>query len=359
MGGRIQSKLLFWIPCALLLICLVIGGWFWRYAVTPAPGEGDVVVHIPRGAGVREIASLLEGQGLVPGDFRFLLLARLTGSAGKLQAGEFRIPYGLTPLEILQLLEEGTQVMHRITIPEGKTVRQVADILAARGWVEREHFLALSRDRKFIASLGLDAASLEGYLFPDTYTLVRGIDDAPTILRRMVVRFQEVWQDILASPVPVDPQSRTLSRHEVVTLASIVEKETAEPTERPLIARVFLNRLQRNMRLQADPTVTYGLDNVRGPITRADLRRKTPYNTYVIPGLPPGPICNPGRAALEAVLHPADGDVLYFVSRNDGTHQFSRTLKEHNRAVRAYRKAKKKGTGTGQTGQMQDKKKSG
>ncbi|WP_456386247.1 endolytic transglycosylase MltG [Desulfolithobacter sp.] len=359
MGRRIQNKLLFLAPCFLLLIFLVICGWFWRYAVTPAPGKGEVVVYIPRGAGVREIASLLAGQGLVPGDFRFLLLARLTGSAGKLQAGEFCIPYGLTPLKILQLLEEGRQVMHRVTIPEGKTVYQVADILAGPGWVEQERFLALSRNRDFISSLGLDVASLEGYLFPDTYTLVRGIDDAPAILRRMVARFEEVWQEIQASPLPVDPQSKALSRHEVVTLASIVEKETAEPTERPLIARVFLNRLKRNMRLQADPTVTYGLDNVRGPITRADLRRRTPYNTYVISGLPPGPICNPGRAALEAVLHPAKGDVLYFVSRNDGTHQFSRTLQEHNRAVRAYRKAIKRGTKTGQTGQQQDKKKSG
>ncbi len=329
-----RSALLRAAALVLLVALAAAGGWFWSWANSPLSFDTATVIFIPRGSGVGRITGLLAEKGIIADDLRFPLLARLTGLGSRLRAGEFRVAPGLSPLALLRLLERGEVVRHRITVPEGWTVRQVATLLAARGWVDADRFLALSTDARYISSLGLDVPALEGYLFPDTYVLVRGATDEQLILRMMVSRFLAVWQEL------AEDGETTLTRHQVVTLASIVEKETGAPSERPLIARVFLNRLVRGMRLQSDPTVIYGLPAFDGNLTRSDLRRKTPYNTYVIPGLPPGPICNPGRAALAAVLHPADSDALYFVSRNDGTHQFSRTLREHNRAVRRYQRAR-------------------
>ncbi len=302
------------------------------YAATPSSGRGEVTVFIPKGSSVRRIGVILGRQGLVANDLRFLVLARLTGQAGHLQAGEYRLPRGWTPLQILRLLVQGKVIRHQVTIPEGLNISQIATILAKDHWINRQRFLALTHDPKFIRTLGLHQASLEGYLFPDTYSLVRGQVDERSIISLMVHQFYRVWREITKNSKP------QLSRHQVVTLASMIEKETGNARERPLIARVFLNRLQRNMRLQSDPTVIYGIHDFHGDLTRADLKRKTPYNTYIIFGLPPGPICNPGRASLEAVLKPADSPDLYFVSRNNGTHCFSTTLKEHNRAVYKYQK---------------------
>ncbi len=314
------------------MLLLGTGTWIWMYAATPSSGTGAVTVFIPKGAGVRRISAILDRQGLVADDIRFLILARLTGRAGRLQAGEYRLPRGRTPLQILRLLAQGEVIRHQVTIPEGLNISQIATLLAKDHWIDRQRFLALTRDPEFIKTLGLHQASLEGYLFPDTYSLIRGQVDERTIISLMVHQFHHVWREITKKSKP------RLSPRQVVTLASIVEKETGKARERPLIARVFLNRLQRNMRLQSDPTVIYGTPDFNGDLTRADLERKTPYNTYVIFGLPPGPICNPGRASLEAVLHPADSPALYFVSRNDGSHCFSTTLKEHNRAVFKYQK---------------------
>ncbi len=187
-------------------------------------------------------------------------------------------------------------------------------------------------NRSFIESLGLEEDSLEGYLFPDTYSFERGTP-LKELLTVMVRRSDAVWKELEKE---AGPQSMT--RHQIVTLASIVEKETADPSERPLIARVFLERLKRDMLLQTDPTVIYGLQGFSGRLHSKDLKEDHPYNTYLYKGLPPGPIANPGRAALNSVLHPSDQVFLYFVSKNDGTHYFSRTLAEHNRAVRRYQK---------------------
>lgn len=321
--------------CCLGILLLLAGGfgaWYALYVTTPAPGSGAVTIVIPKGAGVRRIGAILAEHQLIVNDIRFLVLARLTHAGTRLQAGEFSIPRGLRPAEVLELLARGKAVQHPVTIPEGLTMEEVAAVFANKGWVNREEFLALCRDPEFIHRLGLQQERLEGYLFPDTYALVRGKSGAKDIITRMVRRFFQVWNEIAAR------KKSSLTRHQIVTLASIVEKETANPAERPLIARVFLNRLHRSMRLQSDPTVIYGLPAFDGNLTRQDLRLATPYNTYVIDGLPPGPICNPGRAAMEAVLHPADSTALYFVSKNNGSHQFSTTLKEHNRAVRKYQK---------------------
>ena len=315
-----------------LLVLLAVCGWVGTYVVTPAPGRGEVTTLIPRGSSVRQIKVILGRQGLIRDDVRFLILARITGTAGRLKAGEYSLPLGRTPLQILRLLERGRVIQHRITVPEGMTLQQIADILEKDHWIKRERFLELTRDSAFIKTLGLNESSLEGYLFPDTYTLIRGKTSERTIIAMMVHRFQDVWQEMTQN------QKTALSRHQIVTLASMVEKESGNSMERPLIARVFLNRLERGMRLQSDPTVMYTIQDFNGHLTRADLKRKTPYNTYMIPALPPGPICNPGGEAIKAVLHPGDSPALYFVSQNNGTHYFSTTLQEHNRAVHRYRK---------------------
>lgn len=286
---------------------------------------------------MRGIQAVLSKNGILADDVRFLLLARMTGTSSRLQAGEYLVPAGSTPLRILRQMERGEVLLHRVTIPEGKTMRQVAGILAAEQWIAPDRFLALATDPDFIASLGFKLDTLEGYLFPDTYSLARGTVTEEKIILMMSRRFQEVWKELAPE------QSGSLNRHEVVTLASIVEKETGMAAERPLVARVFLNRLEKNMRLQSDPTVIYGLDDFDGELRRADLRAETPYNTYVVRGLPPGPICNPGRHAILAVLQPADAPYLYFVSKNNGSHHFSTTLGEHNRAVREYRASRAAG----------------
>ncbi len=322
-----------WLFSLILIATVGIGGvgtWYWTYLGGAAPGQGEVIVTIPRGLGVRGIGALLEEKGLLANDIRFLVMVQLAGFKGKLQAGEYSIPLGLTPPEVIRLLAKGSTRRHHVTIPEGLTVDQIAALFARDGWGRRDRFLALARDGSFIRGLGIEANHLEGYLFPETYTFLRHETDESVILRRMVEQFLLVWNRIQPA------EQHGLSRHQVLTLASIVEKETAAPGERPLIARVFLNRLTIGMRLQSDPTVIYDIAGHNGNITRADLNRPTSHNTYIIPGLPPGPICNPGQAALEAVLHPEPSSALYFVSKNDGTHVFSTNLTDHNRAVRTY-----------------------
>lgn len=323
---------------SLLFTVFVIAGagfWYRSYLVTPSAGDGEVLVTIRRGMGVRAIGALLADKGLLVNDCRFLCLVFLSNNTAKLKAGEYSIPRGLTPPEVLRLLVEGLTLRHHVTIPEGVNTVQVAQLFAQDGWINKERFLQLSRDQASLKRLGINAPSLEGYLFPETYTLVRNEASEETVLRLMVDRFRQVW-----ASMAVPEKVHGLGHHQLLILASIVEKETGAAPERPLIARVFLNRLERNMRLQSDPTVIYGLIDFNGNITRADLQRPTPYNTYVIPALPAGPICNPGRAALEAVIHPVASDALYFVSRNDGTHVFSTNLADHNRAVRQYQQGR-------------------
>jgi len=315
---------------------------------------------------VRQIGTLLAAQGVLRNDIRYLTYLRLSGLGEKLKAGEYAFAPGITPPQVLAKIARGEVVRHPVTIAEGLRLTQIAAIFAQDGWVDPALFLALAQDTAFIRSLGLnmdegmEINSLEGYLFPDTYLMVR--DEAPAstvpteptgkpqelqksqgtreekLIRHMVQRFEEVWASL-----PKTEQAG-LSRHQVLTLASVVEKETGQAQERPLIARVFLNRLELGMRLQSDPTVIYGLgDAFSGNLRRKDLRTPSSHNTYVIPGLPPGPICSPGRAALAAVLAPAQSNALYFVSRNDGSHVFSTTLAEHNRAVNTYQRQGRKG----------------
>ncbi|MCW5205665.1 endolytic transglycosylase MltG [Desulfobulbus sp. F5] len=326
----------------LLLLSLTAAGWFAYYVFTPVTGSGEVLVQIPKGAGIRQIKELLGYHGLIRDDIRFLALLRLLRELEKkdppkLRAGEFSVPLGLTPLELIRFLHTAKPVQHLVTVPEGLTMVQIAEIFAKEGWADRAVFLQLCRDSGLLRGLGVEADSLEGYLFPETYSLVRGETDERTIISTMVRRFFAVWKELRAT------ESKGLNRHQLLTLASIVEKETGAASERKSIAGVFYNRLRTGMRLQSDPTTIYGIKDFNGNLTKADLLAATPYNTYAISGLPIGPICNPGKAALAAALRPADVPYLYFVSKNDGSHQFSRTLKEHNRAVFLYQKKRNTG----------------
>ncbi len=321
----------------LLLALLVTAGWLLVYAYQPGPkaATDSVVVTIPRGASVRRIGEILGRNRLISDDIRFLVLAKLTGKAGRMKAGEFRFATGKTPLAVIDMLVTAKPVEHAVTVPEGLTAREMAAIFSRDHWCDAGRYLALVHSKQFIDRLGLTGLpSLEGYLYPDTYYLTRDIHGAATIITIQVHRFLQVWSRLTKAAAGV------ADRQKVVILASMVEKETADPSERPLIAAVFLNRLKRGMRLQSDPTVVYGMEDFDGRITKEELATPTPYNTYIVPGLPAGPIANPGRASLLAVLHPASTRDLYFVAKNDGTHQFSTNLKDHNRAVLKFQRRK-------------------
>ena len=312
--------------------------WFYYYVATPGPpsSAGEVIVDIPSGSSVRDIAGILAEAGVIREDIRFLVLAQLSGKAKKLQAGEFRIGTGMVPGEVLSSLASAKPVQHIITIPEGYNLKEIADMLGARGWIEPENFLSLARDSDFLGKLGLAGLdTVEGYLFPDTYYLTKNMIGSGEIISLMVKRFHEVWQSL------VQETGDNVDRDATITLASIVEKETGDPAERARIAGVFVNRLKLGMKLQSDPTVIYGVEGFAGAITKQQLRQKTPYNTYVVSGLPRGPICNPGEAAIRAVLFPEQSKYLYFVSKNDGTHVFSVNLRDHNKAVKKYQRKKK------------------
>lgn len=307
---------------------------FQTFLYPPAPEKPQTrIVHIQSGMGLRQIAHLLAEKGIIGDPFKFMLLSWWQGVGKKVQWGDFELTTGLPPAVVLDQLISGKTMLKRVTIPEGFTLKQIAERLVQEHLDPGDEFMAAARDEAWIAELGVDGASLEGYLFPDTYFFHRGMS-VKAIQKRMVRRFQEIYRHCQGENAGLTPLG--LPQYQIVTLASVVEKESGGQAERPLIASVFYNRLQKGMPLQSDPTVIYGLKNFNGDLTRKDLERPTLYNTYTRPGLPAGPISNPGEEALRAVLHPAASNYYYFVSRNDGSHHFSRTLEEHNRAVARY-----------------------
>jgi len=305
-----------------------------RQALEPAaPAAAEVVFRVERGDSVARVARRLEGEGLVRDARAVRGLARWYELGGSLQVGEFAISAAMTPREILDKLVSGRVVTYEVVIPEGFTQVMIADRLAQAGLVEREAFVDLARDPATARALGVEGQTLEGYLYPDTYRLPKGLSPL-AVAGTLVGQFLTVWQEL--EPIAT-AQGSTM--REVVTLASIVEKETGVPEERPLIAGVFLNRMKKGMRLETDPTVIYGIENFDGNLRRRHLEDgSNVYNTYKIKGLPPGPIASPGRDALRAVLDPADTAYLFFVSRNDGTHVFSETYREHVNAVNRYQR---------------------
>jgi UPF0755 protein len=319
---------------ALALFGVGAAGAGLHWALSPRdPDAGEVVFRVEPGASLGSIARQLEAAGLVRHARTLAWTARLLGQGGALRSGEYALSAAQSPIAILSRLASGRTITYRVVVPEGFTAEQIGARLEAAGLAEAAAFAAAVRDPELIASLGIQAASLEGYLFPETYLLPRGLPPEE-VVRVMVGHFLEVWREI--EPLAV---AQGLSQHEVVTLASIVEKETGVPQERELVAAVFRNRLLRRMRLESDPTVIYGIQGFDGNLRRKDLENEqNPYNTYRIPALPPGPIASPGEASLRAVLTPASSNYLYFVARNDGTHVFSSTFREHARAVERFQK---------------------
>ena len=323
----------------LSLLLLLAAVWSAGYLLTPAslPADKTATVVIPKGSSLKSITALLANASLITDGagerLSFQILAKMSGRARRLPAGEFALGGGQRPLALLQALVTAKPLSYTITLPEGLTAAEMADILAREGWCDKAEYLRLMTDAAFIDKLGFaESPSLEGYLYPDTYQLSKADEGAENLIAMQTRRFKEVWKALGGDRLDAAAQ------RQAVILASLVEKETALAAERPLIAGVFTNRLRQGMPLQSDPTVLYGVAASPRPITRADLERSTPYNTYVIAGLPAGPIANPGKAALSAALNPAKTDFLYFVAKNGGSHQFSTTLEEHNTAVRQYQR---------------------
>jgi UPF0755 protein len=322
---------------ALFLLVALLAGAFYAHIRMPVREATDLpqVLVVEPGDSVRAIGQRLQDLGLVQHRevFRALVIAR--GDAGKLRAGEYALEGRLTLDQIIDKLVRGEVVRRTLTVPEGSSIEDIVRLAVAEG-IDGAALRAAATDPTPIRDLDPEAVNLEGYLFPDTYEITRQPGAAGLLVRRMLQRFREVMTPHLAE-VAASGQSM----REIVTLASLVERETALADERPRIAAVFHNRLQLGMPLQTDPTVIYALrlaGRYDGNIRKADLDIDSPYNTYRNSGLPPGPIASPGQASLQAALEPAPVKYLYFVSRNDGSHHFSQTLAEHQQAVNYYQR---------------------
>ena len=326
----------------LLIIGVIVagGGALWLRHRMSAPyrafAAAEVFVELAPGSSFAAIGTQLADAGVVPDALTFRLAARLSGADRRLQAGEYRFAGEQSTFQVVWRLANGDVYTRPVTFPEGLTIREMASVFERAGLGTAAAFEKSAADRSLGAAIDPGLRSLEGYLFPDTYPLPRraGPD---TAVRAMIARFGQVFDDTLRR----EAAAQGLSMHQAVTLASLIEKETAKPDERPIVSAVYHNRLERGMPMQCDPTVIYALMRAgrwNGNLRRADLQLDSPYNTYRYPGLPPGPIAAPGRGSLEAAVRPADVPYLYFVSRNDGSHVFATTLEEHNRNVVKWQK---------------------
>lgn len=318
---------------AVMAVAVFAGYRYWESRLeAPLAVAEETLYEVPRGAGYNRVVADLAEQGVIADDWAFRLLTRLEPeSVPRLRAGEYMLQPQMSGRELLALLGSDQVVTYPLTIPEGWNFRQMRDRLASAP--KLEHRTEELSDTQVMALLDREDMHPEGWFFPDTYRYHKGMSDVEILtqaLQRMETILEEVWaerDDDLTFDTP----------YEALIMASLIERETGAPEERREIAGVFKRRMEQGMRLQTDPTVIYGMgERYEGRITRADLQEATPYNTYVINGMPPTPIAMPGRAALEAAVNPLPGDTLYFVSRGDGTHHFSRTLREHNNAVNRY-----------------------
>ena len=332
-------KRLFGLILLLVVVVVAVAAW-WFYMGVDRPFKGydapETFVEIPQGAGSVAIAKRLADAGVVRDVASFRLALWITGQGRRLQAGEYRFDHPVSARQVADKIARGDVFVRPITFPEGLTIRQMAALYESKGFGPAKEFLDAARNAALVSAIDPDAKDLEGYLFPDTYKMPRR-STADQLVARMAQSFMRAL-----TPELIDAaEARRLTVRQFVTLASIVEKETGNQDERPLVAAVYANRLRIGMALQCDPTVIYALDRLgryHGNLTRDDLQFDSRYNTYRYPGLPPGPIASPGRASLDAAARPADAAYLYFVSRNDGSHVFSTTLDEHNRNVEKYQR---------------------
>ena len=295
--------------------------------------EGKLVI-IPKGSPLPEVVGILRKGGVLPHPLAFRALVLLTFSGRRLHYGEYAFPTPPSAFDAWRRLASGDVIKYEVTVPPGANLYDVAKLLKEKRLSTAEAFLAAAASPAVLGRLEIPGESAEGYLFPDSYLLVKPVTPEE-ILEFMVRQFRR--------KIPPDVEKRAreagLSPHQVVTIASIIEKETGVEEEKPIVSAVIRNRLALGMPLQMDPTVIYGVKRFDGTVTRKDLRTPGPYNTYMNRGLPPGPIANPGFAALDAALNPSKVEYLFFVSKNDGSHAFSRTLPEHNQAVEQFRRA--------------------
>ena len=309
---------------AFVTVCLMV------YAQTPIETKETktITVDIPTGTSFMKVTDILSDAGLVNNKILFYCLSVVKRASRSIRAGEYEFTTSLTPLDLVNKLIRGEIKYYRVTIQEDFSLKDVAARLKEFKLIDEKTFFELAEDTEFLSSLEIQAASIEGYLFPDTYFLTRTMS-TKQIMRTMVDRF---WEKITPEMIR-QASEKGLSLHQFVTFASIVGKETGYSAEKPMIAAVFYNRLKMNMPLQSDPTTVYDLKNFDGTVRRIHYRRESPYNTYIIRGLPPGPISNPGLDSFRAVLKPEKTHYLYFVAQGNGTHVFSATLNQHNIAT--------------------------
>jgi UPF0755 protein len=348
-GSGIQSmklimskKRILWIVRILVLAVILPLVHFGFFPATPSGGGKNVrILEFREGYTLKKVARELEQSRIISSALLFTLYVRLLGADEKVKAGAYQFNDGMTPAKILHKLITGEVYERHFAVPEGYSIYQIATLLEQRSLFRKDAFLKQCFNRSLLDDMGIKEPSVEGYLYPGTYDITSHTTEAG-LIKEMVAQFRVHFSlelDVKAKELQMSPTG-------ILTLASMVEKEAVAAEERPLIASVFYNRLKKKMPLQSDPTAVYRLRAFAGKITRQDLRNDSPYNTYKISGLPPGPIGNPGRDAIEAVLNPAKTKYLYFVSKMDGTHYFSATLDEHNLAVRKYLKL---GAGPSQT----------
>jgi UPF0755 protein len=316
---------------------LLLSAWLsFEFYFAPKTSPKKIFFVVDKGQGVHDIAQNLKEKEVIKNRQSFLLGYNIYYSSKSLKAGEYMFNLPMSPKDILKMLTDGKVYLHSLTIPEGLTRKEIARHLESLNFTDEEEFLAVSSKTQIISSLDKEAANLEGYLFPETYRFPKGIS-AEKIISTLVSQFKAVftqaWQK-RASEIKMTPR-------EVVILASLIEKETFLSEEKKVVSAVFHNRLRIRMKLDCDPTIIYVLKEegtFKGRLLKRDLKLKSPYNTYRNRGLPPGPICSPGRESLEAALYPAQEKYLYFVSKKDGSHHFSTSIKDHQNAVRKYRK---------------------
>ncbi len=319
------------------IIALIILVYVLVELFQPLPiGNRNIEIEIPKGATFKEVANILSKEKVLRNKNLFLVLGKISGLERKVRAGYYSIYGSMNLLQLFRIFKKGQIIEYEVTITEGDSLREIADKLSKKGITSKEKFWELASDEDFLFSYDIEAPTFEGYIFPDTYKIPKGmpLEDA---IGMMINRMREVFSDeMLERAMEIG-----FSEREVLTLASIVEREAVTDAERPLISAVYHNRLKKKMPLQADPTAVYGIKGFDERITFKDLKRKTPYNTYVINGLPPGPIASPSLKSIIAALYPANVPYMFFVSNNDGTHHFSVTIEEHQAAVKLYREKRK------------------
>lgn len=317
----------------LLIVFIFVGilGWLtWRGVdfvfIPPSADKTQITFDVEPGSSFYSISEKLYDQGFIKDKFLFKLMAKALGETANMRVGEYALDKSMSPLQILKVLSSGKSIQYPLTFQEGINIFEIATVLEQKGFGNRQEFLNLCKDKALIKELiGKDLESLEGYLFPETY-MVTKFTGFKTLIQMMVKNFHEAYNEVI-----VNSQIQ-LPMHEHVTLASIIEKETGAPEERPMISSVFHNRLRKGMRLQSDPTIIYGIMDLNGGepvnnIRKSDILNKTRYNTYKVKALPYGPIANPGKESLRAALNPAKSEYLYFVSQNNGTHVFQKPIK--------------------------------